>query len=393
MTQMVAVNLLYDVGSRDERQGTTGLAHLVEHLMFTGSEHAPRFDESLQVAGGECNAWTSTDATNYYEVLPAQNIETALWLERDRLLHLTLAQESVDKQRSVVCEEYKQRCSNQPYGMLQHSLHALAYNVHPYQWPTIGRSIDEVAALTRDDVVAFRRDHYAVDSLVVAITGNVEFERAVELAEKWFGDIAPRRLPAHSLPVEPVQAEAREVTVYDNVPNDLLCLAFPMCRRMDPDFVVCDLLSDLLSNGTSSRFTRHVLARSDVFAELDAAVEGTTDPGLFVIKAKLTDGASHSQALDLIDAELELLKRDDEVGQAEIEKCANKMESTRRFGNLGYLAKATRLCQCEMLGDAAIINSDYEHYRATTPADVGRVARQLFQHSRSNLVRYLRPKS
>ena len=390
MTQMVAVSLLYDVGARDEQPGKTGLAHLVEHLMFSGSKNAPCFDDSLQAAGGECNAWTSVDMTNYYEVLPAQNIETSLWLERDRLLNLELTTDSVTTQRSVVCEEFKQRGTNQPYGDLQHVLHALAYTTHPYRWPTLGLTIDEVAALTRDDVLAFRARHYAVDNLVMCVSGNIAFEKAVQLAEKWFGDIAPMHRQPRQLPIEPEQTAHREVTVRRNVPNDLLCVAFPMCRRTDPDFVVCDLISDLLANGSSARFTRNILAQTDTFTELDASVEGTTDNGLFIVRGKLTESTSVAQALEMIFSQLDLLERDGEVTEHEIEKCANKFESSSRFDSLGYLPKAIRLCRCEMLGDAALTEHDYQRYRAATPDDVRRVAKQLFAYRRSNVVNYLR---
>lgn len=390
MTQMVAVNLLYDVGSRDEQPGKTGLAHLVEHLMFSGSKNAPRFDDPLQAAGGECNAWTSVDMTNYYEVLPSQNIETAFWLERDRMINLTLTPTSVTTQRSVVCEEFKQRCTNQPYGDLQHVLHALAYTTHPYRWPTLGLTIDEVAALTLDDVAAFRGNHYAVDNMVMCVSGNIAFEHAVQLAEKWFGDLAPRHRQPRRLPVEPEQTTHREVTVHRNVPNDLLCVAFPMCRRTDTDFVVCDLMSDLLANGTSARFTRNILAQTDIFTELDASVGGTTDNGLFVIRGKLTEGASVAQALDQVFGQLDLLERDGEVTEHEIEKCANKFESTSRFESLGYLPKAMRLCRCELLGDAALTEHDCQRYRTTTPDDVRRVAKSLFAYNHSNVVNYLR---
>ncbi|MBR6285196.1 MAG: insulinase family protein [Muribaculaceae bacterium] len=389
MTQMVAVNLHYCVGSCNERAGRTGLAHLVEHLMFTGSDHAPSFDDVMQQAGGSSNAWTSVDATNYYEVLPAFNIATAFWLERDRLLHLTLAPESVEVQRSVVIEEFKQRHLNVPYGDLSHLMHELAYTEHPYRWPAVGARPQDIADITRDDIVDFRARHYSIQNAILCVSGNVEADQAFALAEHWLGDIKPSGKPIAILPTEPEQSEAREVTVRRPVPNDLLQLAFPMCGRQHPDFVVCDLISDLLANGKSARFTRHILNKSDVFAELDAAVEGTLHPGLFVVRGRLAPGQRMQQAEELVWRELRRVA-EEVTPQSEVTKCANKYRATTNYELVGYLPKATRLCQCERLGDANMVNSDVDRYCAITPGDVQRVARALFNPCRCNTVHYLR---
>ena len=383
------VNLMYDVGSRDEQPGRTGLAHLMEHLMFSGSKHIPLFDNALRQAGGSANAWTSVDATNYYDVVPAQNVATAFWLERDRLLHLSLSDEGIATQRSVVTEEFKQRCLNEPYGDLSHLAHQLAFKVHPYQWPAVGAAMNDIAAITRDDIERFRAEHYAVDNLILCVAGNVSFERAVQLAECWFGDIEPSHRQRHLLPEEPEQTAPRETTVFRPVPNDLLQMSFRMCRRTGSDFIVCDLITDLLANGKSARFTRNVLSKCDVFADLDAAVEGTIDPGLLVIKGRLTDGASMERAVEMVWTELnELVNGDAE--EKEIAKCANKFESSKRFENLGCLPKAVRLCQCEQMGDAGIANSELEHYRAVTPDDVKRVAGNVFRKEHCSTIYYMK---
>ena len=389
VTRMVAVNLLYGVGSRCEAPHRTGLAHLNEHLMFSGSAHAPSFDDALQVAGGTANAWTSVDATNYYEVLPAHNVATALWLERDRLLHLTLAPDSVEVQRRVVTEEFKQRCLNVPYGDLNHLAHKLAYDVYPYRWPTIGADLGDIAAITRDDILAFREKYYAVDNAILCVAGNVTREQAFDLAERWFGDIPSAHVPVVQLPAEPPQRGPRELEVTRDVPGDVLQMAFHMCGRCHPDFVVCDLISDLLANGKSARFTRNILGVCDTFAELDAAVEGTIDPGLFVVRGRLAPGQSMAEGEKLIWRELHRLVHE-AASPNEIAKCANKYQSTSCFENLGCLPKATRLCQCEQLGDAALANTELQRYRAVEPADVQRVAAELFVSQACSTVRYFK---
>lgn len=387
MTRMVAVNLMYGVGSRNEREGKTGLAHLFEHLMFSGSEHAPSFDQPIQAAGGESNAWTSVDFTNYYEVLPSQNIETALWLESDRLTGLKLDESSIETQRRVVIEEFKQRCLNVPYGDLNHMIHRMAYRSYPYKWPTLGASVEDVEHLQPEEIVEFFKKHYAVNNLVMCISGNIGLEQAMELAEKWFGDIPSQELDEMELSPEPAQNELRRETVKRDVPQDLIYMAFHMCGRMDPDFVACDMISDMLANGMSSRFTQNVLAKNDVFTELDAAVEGTQAPGLFLVRGKLSPKADIHRAEAIIREELRRMTTEP-VSSEEIQKCINKYQSTLLFENVGYLQKATRLCQYEMSGDVEMVNREVELYRAITPDDIARVSNQLFADSNASIIHY-----
>ena len=384
---MVAVNLLYNVGSSDEKVPLTGLAHLLEHLMFTGSEHVVSFDEALQAAGGESNAWTSVDSTNYYDVLPAHNLETALWLESDRLQGLTLSDESITTQKSVVIEEFKQRCLNAPYGDLSHLISRLAYTKHPYQWPPIGRTVDDVEGATADDVRQFHHAHYAVNNAILCISGNVTLERALETANKWFGDIEPHTVAPRAHATEPKQTEARLLEVQREVPQTIICRAYQMPGRKDSMYPACDVLSDVLSNGKSARFYQNVMLTTGLFTELDASVGGTLDCGLFYVRGKLAPNATVQQAQEAIDNELNRLLCDG-ITQYEVEKFVNKHIATERFENLGYLQQAMRLCLYEQLGDADLINHEEDHYRALTPEDIMTAAHQLLQPTNCSTLIY-----
>ncbi len=386
-TRMVAVNTLFDVGSRDENITHTGLAHLMEHLMFTGSRNAPSFDGALQAAGGVCNAWTSCDVTNYYDVLPAHNIETALWLESDRLASLNLDERSIALQKNVVVEEFKQRYINQPYGDVFHLLHGAAFTVHPYKWPTIGLRVEDVAQLPTEVVMDFFRRHYCVNNAVMCVAGNIDFARTVELVEKWMGDLPAGPVHERNLPVEPPQQAPRLVEHHAEVPQNRIFRAYHMCGRMERDFQACDLLSDVLANGTSSRFYRNLVTRGDLFTELDASVAGNADPSLFYVGGALCDGVSFDEAEAAIDAELERLLEGG-VSDYEKEKCTNKFLSNDTFENIGYAEKATRLCRHELLGHAADINDEVAKYRAVTTRRLNEVAHRLFKPENCTTLRY-----
>lgn len=387
-TRMVALNILYDVGSRDEQPEHTGLAHLMEHLMFTGSKNAPSFDGALQAAGGTNNAWTSVDVTNYYDIVPAHNIETALWLERDRLLNLNLDSHSIELQKSVVIEEFKQRYLNQPYGDFYHLLNGEAFKVHPYRVPTIGRNVDDIRDVPVEVVQHFFRSHYAVNNMVLCIAGSVPLERALELVKKWFGDIEPVNIEPRRLPQEPPQREPRLVVSDErDVPSNILWRAYHMCDRLSSDFAATDLLSDVLANGPSSRFKQSEMIKSGMMSELDASVWGTEDPGLFYIRARLADGVDFDTAAAALDAELNSLL-DEGVTEREVTKYANKFVTTQQFENVGNDAKAARLCAFANRSSADDINREPELYRATTAADVNRVARAILRPSNCTTLLY-----
>ncbi len=386
-TRMVAVNLLYDVGSRDEKPCLTGLAHLMEHLMFTGSLNAPSFDAPLQKAGGESNAWTSCDVTNYYDVLPAHNLETAFWLESDRLLNLSLDDASVELQKSVVMEEFKQRCLNQPYGDIWHLIHETAYSAHPYRWPTIGLRLDDIAKVTTADVRNFFESNYSVDRLVLCVSGNVRFDNVLKLAEKWFGDITPHGNAKCHYTKEPPQLAPRMAKASRDVSHDMIVRAYHMCGRGETGYRASDMLSDILSNGKSSRLYRNLLMGSGLFIDIDASVSGYFDPGLFYIKGRLAPGVDWQQASDAIDHEIDKLLNFG-VTEHEVTKCANKYASTFLFDNIAYAEKAVRMCEYELLSSVAGINQEIEHYRSLTPDDVLHAAREILRPENCSTIYY-----
>ena len=391
-TQMVALNIVYDVGARDEHPSHTGFAHLFEHLMFGGSLHIPDYDAPLQSAGGENNAWTNNDITNYYLTVPHANVETAFWLESDRMLGLAFSERSLEVQRGVVMEEFKQRCLNQPYGDVGHLIRPLAYQVHPYRWPTIGRELSHIAGATLDEVRTFFYRHYAPNNAVLAVTGHITWEETVRLTEKWFGSIPRREVPVRQLPVEPEQTEERRLTVERPVPLDALFMAFHMCRRDEPDYYAFDILSDLLSNGRSSRLNRHLVQEQKLFSQIDAYISGSRDAGLLNISGRPSAGVPLEEAEAAVRAELEDLRRNP-VDERELEKVKNKFEATQVFGNISYLNVATNLAWFELTGRAEDINSETDRYRAVTSDHLHQVADRAFRRENSIVLHYRKTSS
>lgn len=386
-TQMVALNIVYDVGARDEHPEHTGFAHLFEHLMFGGSVHIPDYDTPLQRAGGENNAWTNNDITNYYLTIPKPNVEIGFWLESDRMLELAFSEQSLEVQRAVVMEEFKQRCLNQPYGDVGHLLRPLAYKVHPYRWPTIGKELSHIANATLDEVKEFFFRFYAPNNAVLAVTGNISWEEAVRLTEKWFGPLPRREVPVRRLPQEPVQTAECRQTVERNVPLDALFMAYHICGRPGADYYACDILSDILSNGQSSRLTNRLVHERKIFSSLDAYISGTRDAGLLHINGKPAAGVSLEQAEEAVRKELDELRRE-LVGERELEKVKNKFESTQIFGNINYLNVATNLAWFELTGQAEDINREVDNYRAVTAEQLHRVAQETFREENGVVLYY-----
>lgn len=386
-TQMVALNLLYDVGARDEAPEHTGFAHLFEHLMFGGSVNVPDYDVPVQNAGGENNAWTNNDITNYYITLPRQNAETGFWLESDRMLSLDFNPRSLEVQRQVVIEEFKQRNLNQPYGDASHLLRDLAYKVHPYRWPTIGKEIDHIAQATMEEVKEFFFRFYAPDNAILAVTGHITFEDTVAMAEKWFGPIPRRHVRPRSLPKEPRQTEERRLSVERNVPVDALYMAFHICDRNHPDYYAFDMMSDLLCNGRSSRFIQHLVQEQQLFNNIDAYISGSIDDGLFHITGKPAPGVTLEEAEAAVWQELRLLA-DTDVKEEELEKVKNRYESEQIFNNLNYLNVATNLAYFELTGKAEDINGEVEKYRAVTAGQIKKAAQQTFVHENCSILYY-----
>lgn len=378
-TQMVAINLVYNVGARDENPNHTGFAHLFEHLMFGGSTHIPDFDTPLQRAGGENNAWTNNDITNYYLTVPAQNVETGFWLESDRMLGLHFSQKSLNVQRDVVMEEFKQRCLNQPYGDVSHLMRPLAYKVHPYQWPTIGKDLSHIANATLPEVRSFFYQYYAPNNAIIAVTGNISFEKTVELAEKWFGPIPRRRVPRRNLIHEPEQQEERRMSVERNVPVDALYMAYHMCNRLHPDYYAFDILSDILSNGSSSRLIQHLVKEKQLFTSIDCYISGSMDAGLFQIAGKMAPGISLEQGETAVREELNTLCNSI-VNPHELEKVKNKFESEHIFGLISYLNVATNLAYFELCGKAEDLLDEVARYRSVTPDQLKYVSVAAFKN-------------
>ena len=376
-TPMVAVNILYNVGARDESPDKTGFAHLFEHLMFGGSVNIPNFDEPIQMAGGENNAFTNNDITNFYNILPAENIETAFWLESDRMLNLNFSKENLEVQRKVVLEEFKETCLNQPYGDVWHHISDMAYKVHPYQWPTIGKVPKHVEEATLADVKDFFYKYYRPNNAILVVSGNTKELAVRELADKWFGQIPRGEYVKNSIPQEPVQKHLEQRIKYAKVPIDSLYLAFHISGRAEKDYYATDLLSDVLSNGASARLYRRLLKEKRLFNHIDAYITGNIDPGLLIIEGKPAEGISLENAKAAIWEELEALKKDF-IPEKELLKYKNKVESTLVFSEISILNKAINLAFFELLGDIDLINKEKDIYQEITVKDIHRLANKIF---------------
>lgn len=387
-TPMAVVNILYDVGARDENTERTGFAHLFEHLMFGGSVNIPNFDGPSQAAGAQNNAFTSNDITNYYITLPAANIETAFWLESDRMLSLAFSEKSLDVQRNVVCEEFKQRYLNQPYGDVWLRLRPMAYQVHPYQWATIGKELAHIEKAKMDDVKDFFATYYTPSNAYLVVAGNVDTDNVKLLAEKWFGDIPAGRKPPRQLPPEPEQLEARREVVHADVPQNAIYIAFHSPARNADGYYAVDLITDLLSQGPSSRLYRRLVKENELFSEINAYQLGSIDPGLVVVEGKPLPNVSVDRAEQAIWEQLEELCADP-VEPYELEKVKNKIESTMVFAEMAILEKAMNLAYFELLGDADGFNHETERYLAVTAADIQQQAQQLFRKANSSTLIYL----
>lgn len=389
-TPFVSVNVLYKVGSRNEQAEKTGFAHLFEHLMFGGSEHIEDYDRHVQLAGGDSNAYTTNDLTHYYVTLPAANIETALWLESDRMAGLHFSQQRLDVQKQVVIEEFKQRYLNHPYGDVWLKLRPLAYRKHPYRWATIGVSPEHIERATLEDVEDFFHRFYAPDNAVVCICGNIDAERGTALAEKWFGDIPPARTPASLLPEEPRQTEARRLVAADNdVPADAIYKVFHMGARNSRNFYACDVISDILSNGQSSRLYLRLMKEKRLFSSIDAYVTGDADPGLFVFSGKLSEGIGMEEAEDAIDAEIRDFLRTDISGR-EVQKVINKAEARISYEEINYQNKAANLAFFEFIGQSDLINTEGNCYRQLSAEEIKATAEELFRPENSSTLLYLK---
>lgn len=386
-TQMVAVNVLYNVGARDEDPTRTGYAHLLEHLMFEGSVNIPDYDTHVQLAGGENNAWTSNDLTNYYITVPRGNVETAFWLESDRMLGLALTEQSVEVQKGVVIEEFKQQHLNRPYGDVQHLIRSMAYKVHPYQWPTIGLCVEHIERATLPDVMEFYQRFYTPSNAILSVVGNIRFDEVVRLSEKWFGPISKSQITPRNLPEEPRQQRIRRKSVKRNVPANMLVMAFHMPERRNKDYHTCDLVTDLLAAGQSSRLIQHLVHRDKLFTSIDAYIQGSIDKGLLFVIGRMTDDTSFSTAEEAVWRELEQLKAKP-INKNELEKVRNRSESERTFNNINYLNRAINMAQLELIGQDRELTDELRQYCAITADDVQRLSKAIFLKRNCSVLYY-----
>lgn len=385
-TPMAVVNTLFDVGARDEHKDKTGFAHLFEHLMFGGSVNIPDFDAPLQNAGGESNAFTSNDITNYYDVLPKQNIETALWLESDRMLSLAFTPKSLEIQRQVVIEEFKQRYLNQPYGDVWLELRPMAYQKHPYQWATIGKEIKHIEDATLEDVKAFFKKHYTPTNAILCIAGNFELEEIKSLVEKWYGDIPGGLKPPRILPKEPVQTAFLEKTIEREVPSDAFYYAFKMPERKSASYYIADIISDALGRDRSSRLYVSIQKKQKLVTEIGAYITGSMDDGLLVISGKLSPGVNFETLDQALWLELEKVKQE-KMPDSELERLKNKILTVKEFQEQGLLNRCMNLAFFELLGDADGINQEPHIYAQIESEHIQIVANDLIQKEKCTLLK------
>jgi predicted Zn-dependent peptidase len=385
-TALSVVNVLYDVGARDENPERTGFAHLFEHLMFEGTRHVKHFDKHVQEAGGTNNAFTSNDITNYYISLPAGNTETGLWLEADRMGFLEITQEKLDIQKKVVIEEFKERYLNQPYGDVWAELRKLTFTVHPYQWPTIGKNTDHVADATLEEVRAFHEKYYRPSNAILCVAGNVHPDEVFAQSEKWFGSLPGGSAPRRKLAQEPEQTGARRIELKRPVPQDLLMLAFPCPAYRAVGYAEADLISDMLGSGETSRLYQALVLKKRLFTQTGAYVLGSLDPGLLVISGRLAPGVSFDRAEKAVWEELDRFRQEG-AELRELEKIRNKMLTGRAFENDSIMSKATKLCAFELIGSAELITTEEEYYAAVTP-DSLLCAAAVFAPGKSNTMLY-----
>ncbi|MBQ4532675.1 MAG: insulinase family protein [Alistipes sp.] len=386
-SRMAAVNILYKVGARNENPNRTGLAHLFEHLMFRGTHQIPDFDTPVQMACGENNAFTNNDYTDFYITLPIANIETALWLESDRMTGLNLSEEACKIEKRVVIEEFRQRYLNQPYGDANMLLRALAYKQHPYRWATIGLSPEHIEQASAEEIHNFYRTFYHPSNAILSFSGDMAEEEFFALAEKWFGGIEDHKHDIPSIPAEPTQNEARRQEVERDVPATTITIAFKMGNRLSRDFFLGDITSDILAGGDSARLYEHLIKNKRLFASVNAYITGDVDCGLFVFTGQLLPSTSEAEAEEALWAEMADLQQNN-ISDYELEKVKNKFEANTLFGELNVMNKAMNLGYYEMIGDLSLINREVDIYRSLTSGDISDFASRIFCKENSSTLIY-----
>ena len=386
-SRMAAVNILYKVGARNENPARTGLAHLFEHLMFRGTHQVPDFDTPVQMACGENNAFTNNDYTDFYITLPCDNIETALWLESDRMTGLNLSEEACQIEKRVVIEEFRQRYLNQPYGDLNMLLRSMVYKTHPYRWATIGISPEHIEQASIDEIHDFYQRFYHPSNAILSVSGDFEAEKVFALAEKWFGDIADKAYPIAPIPQEPVQTEARRLEVEREVPATTIVIAFHMGDRLSHDFFLGDMTSDLLAGGDSARLYERLIKIKRMFASVNAYISGDVDSGMFVFTGQLLPTTTEAEAETAFWEEIDELKSG-KISDYELEKVKNKFEANTLFGELNVMNKAMNLGYYQMIGDLPLINREVDIYRSLTRDEVADFSQRTFRKENSSTLIY-----
>ena len=390
-TPMAVVNVIYNVGAKDEQPDKTGFAHLFEHLMFGGSINIPEYDEPLQMAGGENNAFTTNDLTNYYCQLPAENIETAFWLESDRMLSLAFSEKSLEVQRKVVCEEFKEHYINKPYGDVAHKMRELAYTTHPYKWMTIGKELKHVEDATLQDVKDFFYKHYTPANAILVVAGNVTTQEVNALAQKWFGPIPAGTLYQRNIPAEPTQTVERSLTLQAKVPLNALYKTWHIYPRLSPKYYVCDLITEILGGGGSSRLFQALVKEKKLFSNIDCYHYGSTDAGLLAIEGKLVEGVEMKAAEAAIMEEIQKLQTNG-ITEIELQKVKNKTESLLAFEDMSVMSRATSLAMYELLGDAELMNTELDKYKAVTAQQIVAESNLIFKNTNCNTLYYFAEK-
>jgi len=386
-TPMAVVNVMYDVGARDENPDKTGFAHLFEHLMFSGSLNIKDYDEPLQMAGGESNAYTTNDLTNYYIQLPSENLETGFWLESDRMLSLAFSKKKLDVQRKVVCEEFKEHYINKPYGDVWHKLRELSYKEHPYRWMTIGKELSHIENAKLTDVKEFFSKHYRPVNAVLVVSGHVFLDEVKRLSEKWFAPIPMGEKYLRNLPIEPKQMKPRLLEVVADVPLDAFYKTWHMETRLSKKYYATDLLSDILSGGGSSRLYQALVKEKQLFSQIDCSHMGSVDAGLLTIEGKLVKGVKMADAEKAVQEEVEKMKSD-LVNESELQKVKNKTESMIAFEDMSVMNRANSLATYELLGDAEMMNTELTRYQEITAEDIKEVSHVIFDENNSNTMHY-----